>query len=68
MVDEIRLRIFRLMINSGEEICLCEMVYSLLVPQAKLSDHLKVLRQAEILFAQRKGQRLYYNFVPGTPF
>jgi len=63
LADETRLRIIRLMVETGEESCLCELVDSLLEPPYKLSRHLKILRQAGLLSAQKEGRWVYHRLV-----
>ncbi len=58
--DEARIRILRLMVDSGEEVCLCELVDCLQEPQTKLSRHLKVLRQAGLLDSKRGAHGGYF--------
>jgi len=65
LADETRIRIIRLMVMSGEEVCLCEITDSLNEPQTKLSRHLKVLRQAGLLSAQKEGRWVYHRLVTG---
>jgi ArsR family transcriptional regulator len=65
MADETRIRIIRLMVMSGEEVCLCEITDSLNEPQTKLSRHLKVLRQAGLLSALKEGRWLYHRLITG---
>lgn len=61
--DPIRIRIIRLLAKTGEEACLCELVDSLLEPQYKLSRHVKVLRQAGLLAAEKDGRWVYHRLV-----
>ena len=63
LADETRLRIIRLMVESGEEVCLCELVDSLQAPSYKLSRHLKILRQAGLLSSQKDGRWVYHRLV-----
>jgi len=65
MADETRIRIIRLMVMSGEEVCLCEITDSLNESQTKLSRHLKVLRQAGLLSAQKEGRWVYHRLIIG---
>jgi ArsR family transcriptional regulator len=67
LADPTRIRIVRLLVESGEEICLCELVDCLREPQYKLSRHLKTLRQAGLLTAVKDGRWLYHRLVTGTP-
>jgi len=59
--DNTRLRIVRLLATTGQEICLCELVDTLLEPQYKLSRHLKALRQAGLLTSQKEGRWVYHR-------
>lgn len=61
--DPTRLRVVRLLASTGEEACLCEFVDSLLEPQYKLSRHLKILRQAGLLDAEKDGRWVYHSLV-----
>ena len=61
--DRTRLRIVRLLAITQEEACLCELVDSLLEPQYKLSRHLKQLRQAGLLVAEKDGRWVYHRLV-----
>lgn len=67
LADPIRIRIARLMVVTGDEICLCELVDSLLEPQYKLSRHVKLLRQAGMLMAEKDGRWVYHRLVIGVP-
>jgi len=63
LADETRLRIIRLIVATGEESCLCELVDGLQEPSYKLSRHLKILRQAGLLFSQKEGRWVYHRLV-----
>jgi len=63
LADETRLRIIRLMVVTGDESCLCELVDSLMEPSYKLSRHLKILRQAGLLSSQKEGRWVYHSLV-----
>lgn len=63
LADETRLRIIRLLATTNEEVCLCELVDSLQEPAYKLSRHLKILRQAGLLTAQKDGRWVYHRLV-----
>ena len=66
--DPIRLRIMRLLISSNEEICLCEIVDSLLEAQYKVSRHLKALRQAGLLESEKEGRWVYHRLVSNPEY
>lgn len=66
--DTTRLRILRLLATTDEEACLCELVDSLLEPQYKLSRHLKILRSAGLLTAEKDGRWVYHRLVRGPDY
>lgn len=68
LADPTRVRIIRLLAETGEEACLCELVDSLLEPQYKLSRHVKTLRQAGLLSAEKEGRWVYHRLVRGVPY
>ena len=64
LADRTRIRIMRLLVDTGEEICLCELVDSLQELQYKLSRHLKTLRQAGLLTRATSSHRCRKNIGP----
>lgn len=68
LADPTRIRIVRLLVETGEEACLCELVDSLLQPQYKLSRHVKILRQAGLLSADKDGRWVYHRLVRGVSY
>ncbi len=68
LADETRLRVIRLLATKDEEACLCELVDSLQEPAYKLSRHLKILRQAGLLSAQKDGRWVYHRLVSKPPY
>lgn len=68
LADETRLRIIRLLATTNEEVCLCELVDSLQEPAYKISRHLKILRQAGLLTAQKDGRWVYHRLVSTPPY
>ena len=68
LADETRLRVIRLMVATNEEVCLCELVDSLLEPSYKISRHLKILRQAGLLSSQKEGRWVYHRLVTEPPY
>ena len=66
--DQTRLRIVRLLADSNEEACLCEIADSLDEPEYKLSRHLKILRQAGLLSAVKEGRWVYHKVIRGEGF
>lgn len=56
--DETRLRILFLL-KEGE-LCVCELVSVLGMPQGKISRHLSVLKHAKLVTDRREGTWIYY--------
>ena len=64
--DETRLRVLFLL--SDRELCVCEIVAVLGMPQGKVSRHLTVLRHAGLVTDRREGLWIYYSLAsPDTP-
>lgn len=64
--DPTRLRV--LMLLAGEpEVCVCEFTHALDEIQPKISRHLALLREAELVLDRRQGQWIYYRLNPELP-
>ncbi len=61
LADETRLRILNLFIKSKKNLCVCELVDSLKLPQYHISKHLNILRYTGFLNSEREGTWIYYN-------
>lgn len=59
--DPTRLRIVDVVRSAGEEVCQCHLLPLFEMSQPALSKHLKILVQAGILDAQRRGTWTYYS-------
>ena len=66
LADTTRLRIISLLTLQGE-LCVCEFVSSLALPQPKISKHLAILRSHEILRSRRQGQWIHYRINQELP-
>lgn len=66
--DPTRIRVVRLLVSTGEESCMCELVDSLLEPHYKLSRHVKSLRQAGLLSMEKSGRWVYHRLVNDVPY
>lgn len=65
--DPTRLRILHLL--RGGEICVCDLVTSLAVPQPKISRHLAYLRKAGLVQVRKEGLWSHYSLTrAATPF
>ncbi|MFN7019769.1 MAG: ArsR/SmtB family transcription factor [Phycisphaerales bacterium] len=65
--DPTRLRLLNLLLQSHEELCVCEMVDALKVPQYVVSKHLSALRNAGLLHARREGTWVHYRLNADAP-
>jgi len=63
LADETRLRALALIQTKGE-LCVCELVAGLDLPQPKISRHLTALREAGLLSSDRKAQWVFYQINP----
>ena len=57
--DEVRLRILRVLMRG--ELCVCELVDALKIPQYKVSRHLRSLRSVGLVESRRDGRWMYYG-------
>ena len=66
--DDTRLRLLGLFVKRDLDLCVCEMVSALGLPQYQVSRHLSVLRRAGFLRSVKKGTWAYYSLVREEPF
>jgi ArsR family transcriptional regulator len=59
--DPTRLRILRLLLDAGAELCVCEFVDSLEQPQYNVSKHLAALKSVGLLQNRKEGRWVYYR-------
>ena len=57
--EPLRLKILELL--RSQELCVCDLCDLLHTPQSKLSFHLKVLKDAELVQARQSGRWMYYS-------
>jgi ArsR family transcriptional regulator, arsenate/arsenite/antimonite-responsive transcriptional repressor len=63
--DPVRLRLISLlMTDGGGEICACDLVEPVGKSQPTVSHHLKVLRDAGLVTATRRGKNIWYAAAP----
>ncbi len=60
LADETRLRCL-VLIFSNEELCVCELMYALALPQSKISRHLSIIRLNGLIKQRREGQWILYS-------
>ena len=64
--DLTRLRILILLLQKNE-LCVCQLTGALQMVQPKISRHLAVLRENNILQDRKKGLWVFYRFHPDLP-
>jgi ArsR family transcriptional regulator len=57
--EPLRLKILELLRN--RELCVCDLSEALGISQSKLSFHLKVLKEAQLLRSRQEGRWMYYS-------
>lgn len=66
LADETRLRCVAL-IYQADELCVCELAYTLGLVQPKVSRHLGILKTANVLQDRRNGVWVYYHLHSDLP-
>lgn len=64
--DATRRRVLTLLLSQGE-LCVCELVAALDLPQPKISRHLAVMREAGLTAMRREGTWIFYRLHPELP-
>lgn len=59
LADPTRIRLIRLLLQ--EELCVCELVDALRIPQYTVSRHLAMLRRVGLVQARQNGRWMYYR-------
>jgi ArsR family transcriptional regulator len=59
LADPVRLRILRLV--RRRELCVCELVDALRIPQYRVSRHLSALKRLDLVAARREGRWMHYR-------
>jgi ArsR family transcriptional regulator len=60
VADKKRLQIMNILCQNGA-MCVCDMVPLVSMPQSKLSYHLKILLDAEVIVKEARGTWSYYS-------
>lgn len=60
LADETRLRILMLLYAEGE-LCVCDLIAALLLPQSTVSRHLAYLKKSATVIDRREGLWIYYS-------
>jgi ArsR family transcriptional regulator len=64
--DDTRLAIIMLLKESGE-LCVCDICGATSESQPKISRHMAILRDAELVLDRREGKWVYYRLSPHMP-
>jgi ArsR family transcriptional regulator len=63
--DPVRVRPFNLVASAGEgEVCNCDLIEPVGRSQPTVSHHLKILREAGLVRAEKRGTWVWYSVVP----
>lgn len=65
--DETRLRIINLFIKSGRDLCVCELMDALQIPQYSISKALNILKNADFFKTEKEGTWVYYQLNKDIP-
>jgi ArsR family transcriptional regulator len=63
LADPTRVAIVNRLAGAGE-VCVCELVADFELSQPTISHHLRILREAGLVEARRRGTWAYYRLVP----
>ena len=62
--DPVRLRLLSLIAAAGPEVCVCDLTPAFDLSGPTISHHLKVLREAGLVTATKRGVNMWYAVVP----
>ena len=63
LADETRLRCLALLFDQ-QELCVCELIHALQLPQSKISRHLAIIKLNNLITQRREGQWVLYSMHP----
>lgn len=65
--DPVRLRLLSMIASrDGGEVCVCDLTPAFDLSQPTISHHLKLLREAGLIAAERRGTWVYYRLLPAA--
>jgi DNA-binding transcriptional ArsR family regulator len=64
VADPNRLRLLSLLASADREVCVCEMMEILDLPQSRVSRHLQMLRRLKLVQDRREGKWVHYRLGP----
>ncbi|MBN1384126.1 MAG: winged helix-turn-helix transcriptional regulator [Elusimicrobia bacterium] len=62
--DKTRIRIIHLLLKTGRELCICEIMDSLRLAQYNISKHIRELKIAGLVKERREGRFVFYSAIP----
>jgi ArsR family transcriptional regulator len=66
LADETRLRILDLVASAADDLCACEIEGFFELSQPTISHHMRILRDAGLIGAEKRGQWVYYRLADGA--
>ncbi|TLU67286.1 metalloregulator ArsR/SmtB family transcription factor [Thalassotalea litorea] len=66
LADDTRLKIL-LLLTKEQELCVCDLTTALALSQPKISRHLALLKQQELITSRRQGQWVFYSLNQSLP-
>ncbi|MFD6096183.1 ArsR/SmtB family transcription factor [Nocardiopsis flavescens] len=65
--DPVRLRLLSMIASQASgEVCVCDLTPAFDLAQPTISHHLKLLREAGLIAAERRGTWVYYRLLPAA--
>jgi len=64
--DPNRLRLLALLTATDREVCVCELMEILDLPQSRVSRHLQTLRRLKLVHDRREGKWVHYRIDPSV--
>jgi ArsR family transcriptional regulator len=61
LADPTRLKIMSLLAGSDEPTCVCDITPRFSISQPTISHHLRILRDADFIYSERRGTFMYYQ-------
>jgi ArsR family transcriptional regulator, arsenate/arsenite/antimonite-responsive transcriptional repressor len=67
LADPARLTILATLARSPDDVCVCDFTSGIGLNQSTVSHHLKILKDADLVNAVRRGTWVYYSLRPDAP-
>jgi len=59
--DKTRVRILRLLLQANTELCICEILDALQIPQYNISKHIRELKLFSLVSERKQGRFVFYS-------